>query len=146
MRYRKLASQFGDKYDDTDTGKSTEISQKGLARFAEMKYDDRNEEILSAMLNSQTIPLPYILIYKGSKGKVRGFQCNPNKIQMLADAVNELADPIDADGNSSEGNEEMNKLPPLNGDDLDTSRDTMEETSSAKGLGATDSYLSKLST
>ena len=89
MRYRKIANKFGDKYDD----KTGEVTKKGRARFAEMQYDDpNNEEILSQVLNANQFP--YIIMYKGRKGKIREFQCTPAKFQKLDNAVDELADPI----------------------------------------------------
>eukprot|EP00986_Skeletonema_menzelii_P014124 scaffold8941_cov145-Skeletonema_menzelii.AAC.9 len=90
IRYRKLASQFGDKYGDAN-GK--EVLQHGNVRFAQMKFDDPNNEEMCKLLNATK--LPYILIYKGSQGKVADFQCGPAKFQMLIDAVNEFADPIE---------------------------------------------------
>ncbi|KAL7526099.1 hypothetical protein ACHAXR_001318, partial [Thalassiosira sp. AJA248-18] len=109
MRYRKVASQFGDKYDDK-TG--TEITQMGRARFAEMQYDDPNNKEICLTLNLAP-KLPYILMYKGSQGKVKEFQCLPAKIQMLANAVNELADPVEEEGvvaNENDGGEINGKL------------------------------------
>lgn len=88
-RYRKLASQFGDKY-DSKTG--TEITQMGRVRFAEMRFDDPNNEEMCKFLNATNFP--YILMYKGSKGKLKEFQCGPSKFQMLIDAVNDYADPF----------------------------------------------------
>ena len=36
---------------------------------------------------------PYIIMYKGSKGKIREFQCTPAKVNLLVDAIKEeLAD------------------------------------------------------
>ena len=88
LRYRKVASQFGDKYDD----KTGAVTDMGRARFAEMQYDNPNNEEMSKLLNATK--LPYIIMYKGSRGKVNEFQCGPAKVQMLIDAVNELADPV----------------------------------------------------
>ena len=89
MRYKKVANKFGDKYD----GKTGKVTKKGRARFAEMQYDDpNNKEILSQVLNAKQFP--YIIMYKGRKGKIREFQCLPAKFQKLDDAVDELADPI----------------------------------------------------
>jgi len=72
-----------------------------------MKFDDPNNEEMCKLLNATK--LPYILIYKGSKGKVADFQCGPARIQMLNDAINEFADPI----------EEMNKELSMSGDELE---------------------------
>ncbi len=63
----------------------------GRARFAEMQYDNPNNKEMCQLLNATK--LPYILMYKGSKGKVDEFQCSPSEFQHLIDAVNELADP-----------------------------------------------------
>ncbi|KAL7544014.1 hypothetical protein ACHAXR_013551 [Thalassiosira sp. AJA248-18] len=119
LRYRKVASQFGDKYDDK-TG--TQRTHMGRARFAEMQYDDPNNEEMCKLLNATK--LPYILMYKGSQGKVKEFLCGPAKVQLLIDAVNELADPVEEDGvvneNKREINEKLDKPPPttFSGDDL----------------------------
>ena len=56
-----------------------------------MQFDDPNNEEMCRLLNATK--LPYILMYKGSKGKVTDFQCGPAKFQLLVDAVNEHADP-----------------------------------------------------
>ena len=89
-RYRKIVSQFGDKYDENNNS-SNEMKQKGRVRFAEMQYDNPQNEEVCQVLNATIFP--YILMYYGSKGKVREFQCTPAKYKMLVDAVNEeLAD------------------------------------------------------
>mmetsp|Transcript_38073 Transcript_38073/g.69889 ORF Transcript_38073/g.69889 Transcript_38073/m.69889 type:complete len:561 (-) Transcript_38073:2759-4441(-) len=88
IRYRKLASQLGDTH--TSTKSDSKLVSSGRARFAEMQFDDPNNEEMCRLLNATK--LPYILIYKGSKGKVADFQCGPAKFQMLLDAVNEYAD------------------------------------------------------
>ena len=75
VRYRKLANQLGD-------------LQSGPVRFAEMMYDTPANEEMCKLLNATK--LPYILIYKGSKGKVADFQCTPAKFQVLVDTVNDL--------------------------------------------------------
>lgn len=90
IRYRKLASQFGGKYDDAKTGNAG-VNQMGRVRFAEMQYDNPNNKEICHLFNATRFP--YILMYKGSKGKVKEFQCSPADFQMLIDAVNELADP-----------------------------------------------------
>ena len=123
IRYRKLASQFGDTYNDDTTAMK---EQYGRARFAEMQYDDPNNEEMCKLLNATK--LPYILLYKGSKGKVKEFQCSPSKFQLLIDAVNEFADPafddeesaarVVANGNSTEVIAEMGNIAALTGDDL----------------------------
>lgn len=119
IRYRKLASQFGDQYNDDDV---TKIKEQGRARFAEMQYDDPNNEEMCKLLNATK--LPYILLYKGSKGKVKEFQCSPAKFQLLIDAINEFADPaFDEEsaipnGNTTEVNAEMGDIPALTGHDL----------------------------
>ncbi|KAL9181753.1 hypothetical protein ACHAXT_012096 [Thalassiosira profunda] len=98
MRYRKLASLYGDKYDEKDP---TQITQRGRVRFAEMQYDDPANEEMCKLYNATL--LPYILMYKGSQGMVKEFQCGPSKFQTLIDAVNEFADPsADAGGDVGE--------------------------------------------
>ena len=57
-----------------------------------MQYDNPNNEEMCKLLDATK--LPYVLIYKGSKGKVKDFQCGPAKFQLLVDAVNEFADPV----------------------------------------------------
>lgn len=59
VRYRKLANQMGD-------------LSTGNVRFAEMQYDNPANEEMCKLLNATQ--LPYILIYKGSQGKVADFQ------------------------------------------------------------------------
>ena len=88
---RKLASQFGERHDDKKTG-NADVNQMGrVVRFAEMQYDNPNNKEICQLLDATSFP--YILMYKGSRGKVKGFQCGPADYQMLVDAVNELADP-----------------------------------------------------
>lgn len=88
LRYRKLASQHSDKYTDVSKG-TPSIKQRGKIRFAELQYDNpNNEDLCDSVLG--TTSFPYILIYKGSKGKIRGFHCTPAKFQMLAKTVEEL--------------------------------------------------------
>ncbi|KAL7544012.1 hypothetical protein ACHAXR_013549 [Thalassiosira sp. AJA248-18] len=94
VRYRKLASQLGDNYNNNDPSSADNPTSKGPVRFAEMQFDDPNNEEMCRLLNATK--LPYILMYKGSKGKVADFQCGPAKFQMLIDAVNELVDPEDS--------------------------------------------------
>ena len=60
MRYKKLASQLGDKHDSS----GTQIIQKGSARFAEMQYDNPNNEEMCKFLNATQFP--YIIMYKVS--------------------------------------------------------------------------------
>lgn len=72
IRYRKLANQYSDKTD------SKGIAKHGRVRFAEMQYDNPNNEEMCQLLNATK--LPYILMYKGSKGKVDEFQCGPGTV------------------------------------------------------------------
>mmetsp|Transcript_22060 Transcript_22060/g.34692 ORF Transcript_22060/g.34692 Transcript_22060/m.34692 type:complete len:203 (-) Transcript_22060:221-829(-) len=119
MRYRKLASQYGDKYDTTsaENKKNTDstnssarsISRKGRVRFAEMELKDENAEILSSILSKskQPLSLPYIILHynEGSGGSGASstvmrrddFQCSPKKFGMLVDAVEELMTSSDSD-------------------------------------------------
>ena len=83
VRFRGLAAKYGDNSDST---------RDGRVRFAEMQYDNPNNEELCQLLNATK--LPYILMYKGSKGKVKEFHCSPAKFQLLIDAVNELGDDL----------------------------------------------------
>ncbi len=105
MRYRRLASQFGDdRSGDGGGGGSAQMTKFGHARFAEMQYDNPNNKEMCQLLNATK--LPYILMYKGSKGKVDEFQCSPAEFQHLINAVNELADPAVAmEGDTSKENE-----------------------------------------
>lgn len=105
MRYRRLASQFGDdRSGDGGGGGSAQMTKFGRARFAEMQYDNPNNKEMCQLLNATK--LPYILMYKGSKGKVDEFQCSPAEFQHLINAVNELADPAVAmEGDTSKENE-----------------------------------------
>jgi CII-binding regulator of phage lambda lysogenization HflD len=104
MRYRRLASQFGDDRSGDGGGGGAQITKFGRARFAEMQYDNPNNKEMCQLLNATK--LPYILMYKGSKGKVDEFQCSPAEFQHLIDAVNELADPAVAmEGDTSKENE-----------------------------------------
>jgi len=80
------------------------MTKFGRARFAEMQYDNPNNKEMCQLLNATK--LPYILMYKGSKGKVDEFQCSPAEFQHLINAVNELADPAVAmEGDTSKENE-----------------------------------------
>lgn len=74
IRYRKLANQYCDRTDPKGTVKH------GKVRFAEMQYDNPNNEEMCQLLNATK--LPYILIYKGSKGKVDEFQCGPGTVSL----------------------------------------------------------------
>eukprot|EP00984_Skeletonema_dohrnii_P010550 scaffold4110_cov77-Skeletonema_dohrnii-CCMP3373.AAC.15 len=87
IRYRKLASQLG----------GGDV-QPGPVRFAEMQYDTPANEEMCKLLNATK--LPYILIYRGSQGKVADFQCTPAKFQVLVDTVNDLLSD-DGNGNGS---------------------------------------------
>ena len=84
VRYRKIANQYGDTYDDA----GMQISRRGMVRFAEMQYDNpANRELCQDVLKIATFP--YMLLYKGRKGKVDEFHCSPAKFQRLVDAVKE---------------------------------------------------------
>ncbi len=87
VRYRGLAAKYGDNSDASIAGES---ASNGRVRFAEMQYDNPNNEEMCQLLNATK--LPYILVYKGSRGKVKEFHCSPAKFQLLIDAVNELVD------------------------------------------------------
>ena len=83
LRYRKIASQYGDKQQQTDNNNN----QRGQVRFAEMQYDtEENREMCNVL---KATSFPYIIMYKGSKGKIREFQCTPAKVNMLVDAIKE---------------------------------------------------------
>jgi len=88
-RYRKLASQLGDTYNPADANTNTNTHNIGRVRFAEMRYDDPNNEEMCRLLNATK--LPYILIYKGSRGKVSDFQCGPATFQLLIDEIGKYA-------------------------------------------------------
>ena len=83
LRYRKLANQYRDTTKDS-------ITNYGRVRFAEMQYDNPNNEEMCQLLNATK--LPYILMYKGSSGQVDEFQCGPGNFQLLIDKVREYAD------------------------------------------------------
>ena len=87
LRYRRLASEFGDKVDPT-TGSP---SKAGLVRFAEMRYDDpRNRDVCDALGANQ---FPHILLHKGvGRGKVGSMVVKPAEFKRLSDAVKQLAD------------------------------------------------------
>ncbi|KAL7448414.1 hypothetical protein ACHAWC_000603 [Mediolabrus comicus] len=70
----------------------------GNVRFAEMQYDNPANEEMCKLLNATQ--LPYILIYKGSQGKVADFQCGPAKFQFLIDTVRGLL----GEGDMTDGN------------------------------------------
>ena len=83
LRYRKIASQYGDKQQQTDNNNN----QRGQVRFAEMQYDtEENREMCNVL---KATSFPYIIMYKGSKGKIREFQCTPAKVNLLVDAIKE---------------------------------------------------------
>mmetsp|Transcript_2066 Transcript_2066/g.3540 ORF Transcript_2066/g.3540 Transcript_2066/m.3540 type:complete len:229 (-) Transcript_2066:108-794(-) len=94
LRYRKLASKYGDKYTVNAKGATANsidpsIKQGGEIRFAELQYDNpQNTDLCDSVLG--TTSFPYILIYRGGKGKIRGFHCTPAKFQLLVDTVKEL--------------------------------------------------------
>lgn len=90
LRYRKLAMQRGD-YSTATTPTTTTTTEggvrRGKVRFAEMQYDNPANTEMCELLNATK--LPYMLLYKGTKGKVDEFQCNPANFQRLVDTVNE---------------------------------------------------------
>jgi len=90
LRYRKLASKYSDKYTTNAKGTTpAEIKQQGKIRFAELQYDNpQNEDLCDSVLG--TTSFPYILIYKRQEGKIRGFHCTPAKFQLLVNTVEEL--------------------------------------------------------
>eukprot|EP00577_Skeletonema_sp_RCC1716_P022347 CAMPEP_0113422602 /NCGR_PEP_ID=MMETSP0013_2-20120614/28548_1 /TAXON_ID=2843 ORGANISM="Skeletonema costatum, Strain 1716" /NCGR_SAMPLE_ID=MMETSP0013_2 /ASSEMBLY_ACC=CAM_ASM_000158 /LENGTH=227 /DNA_ID=CAMNT_0000310357 /DNA_START=36 /DNA_END=719 /DNA_ORIENTATION=- /assembly_acc=CAM_ASM_000158 len=90
LRYRKLASKYSDKYTTNTKGAPpAEIKQQGKIRFAELQYDNpQNEDLCDSVLG--TTSFPYILIYKRQEGKIRGFHCTPAKFQLLVNTVEEL--------------------------------------------------------
>mmetsp|Transcript_22753 Transcript_22753/g.31797 ORF Transcript_22753/g.31797 Transcript_22753/m.31797 type:complete len:354 (-) Transcript_22753:1048-2109(-) len=85
LRYRKLNSKEGDKFDVAGN-----LVEPGRVRFAEMDYN-LNEELCGLLGATK---LPYIIIYKGTSGKVAEFQCGPSSFQRVIDNVNEFADPV----------------------------------------------------
>ena len=69
LRYRKIASQYGDK----QHADNNNHQRLGQVRFAEMQYDKEENREICNVLNATSFP--YIIMYKGSKGKIREFQC-----------------------------------------------------------------------
>ena len=98
VRYRKLASRMGDRYSVGGSGPGSvgKLARRGNVRFAAMRFDDPNNEEMCRLLNATK--LPYILLYKGSRGKVADFQCGPSGFAKVEDAVARFADPTPADG------------------------------------------------
>ena len=95
LRYRKIASQYGDKQHADNN------NQIGQVRFAELQYDKEENREMCNVLNATSFP--YIIMYKGSKGKIREFQCTPAKFNLLVDAIKkELADDDSDDGLSQQ--------------------------------------------
>jgi thiol-disulfide isomerase/thioredoxin len=102
MRYRKLASKFGDKYNNNTNNNninssttteqattSSPIKERGKVRFAELQYDNpANEDLCNNVLEATSFP--YFLMYRLQQGQIRGFHCTPAKFQMLVDTVEEL--------------------------------------------------------
>jgi len=84
LRFRKLNSKEGDKFDVNGN-----LVEAGRVRFAEMDYN-LNEELCGLLGATK---LPYIIMYKGTSGKVAEFQCGPSSFQRVIDNVNEFADP-----------------------------------------------------
>ncbi|KAL7447802.1 hypothetical protein ACHAWC_000116, partial [Mediolabrus comicus] len=85
IRYRKLASKFGDKYNNNNNN----INERGKVRFAELQYDNpANEDLCNNVLEATSFP--YFLMYRRQQGQIRGFHCTPAKFQMLVDTVEEL--------------------------------------------------------
>jgi chromosome segregation ATPase len=103
-----------------------------------MQYDNPNNKEMCQLLNATK--LPYILMYKGSKGKVDEFQCSPAEFQHLIDAVNELADPAVAmEGNTSKENEMSDIF-----DELEAV-DTLNATATAAAAAAAAAIAQELS-
>jgi len=68
IRYKKLATKYGDKIDKAD-----KVVEPGIVRFAEVEYG-RNTSLCRALGIRK---LPYIIIYKASVGKIAEFPCGP---------------------------------------------------------------------
>lgn len=97
LRYRKLAATLGDAY-DAETG--TDVVRRGRVRFAEIRYDDADNAELCRLLGADGFP--YLLLYKGRRGKVADFRCTPATFQLLLDAVDEHADPEESGGDAGD--------------------------------------------
>jgi len=82
LRFRKLATQEGDKYD-----KQGNMVEPGRVRFAEIDYN-QNEELCQLLGAEQ---LPYILAYKGASGKMDDFQAGPSHFKRVIDLVDQYA-------------------------------------------------------
>lgn len=135
---------MGDKYEGTQT------IYKGQAKFAEMELHGSNAKFLKALLGTEGIALPYILIYQGSNGLVRSFDCAPKNIQVLVDAVEELSHFTASNtylGDGHESNQEQAVQPSIVNSLKVTVRDNKNHhhTKGPKGLGVTNLYLSTLS-
>lgn len=142
-RYRKLASQLGDKYNDTKSGKEADIILRGKAKFAEMEYADSNAKLLAALLGTDKISLPYILVYQGSDGLVKSFQCAPKNINTLVETVNEQTDNVIVDQKSRE--DDKNKHFQADSGSIHIEDNIFNPDNSRKvALGATQIYLSSL--
>ena len=110
-----------------------------------MELHGSNAKFLQALLGTEGVALPHILMYSGSNGLVKSFDCAPKNIQILVDAVEELLYPIAEDddcGHEHEFNVHLPYNEVTNGDDATYREKTTSHTS---GLGATQSYLSTLS-
>ena len=89
-----------------------------------MKYDDVNNKEMCEILNATK--LPYILMYKGSQGKVKDFQCSPSKFKLLIDAIDELT--VDYDDVSSSSIDNNGRMNSTNYDELDMSTNATDST------------------
>lgn len=88
LRYRKLAATSGDEHAPTP---GTQIARRARVRFAEMRYDTPENKETCQILGADS--LPYLLLYKGGRGKVAGFHCTPSNFHLLLSAIDEHADP-----------------------------------------------------
>jgi len=85
IKFKQLANEVADQVDTADSNK---IVQEGKVRFADVEYGANKE--LCKMLNIKK--LPYIHMYKGTKGQVDDFVCSPKRFQILLDKMQEHMD------------------------------------------------------
>jgi hypothetical protein len=110
-----------------------------------------NEQVISALLGTSSVPLPHILIYRGKEGIVNNFRCTPKNVDVLIDAIEELAESVDdRKGCNNEFNwQATNEHGSLKGDDsfgAFPKSSTKVVSSSGRSLGPTQLYLSTLNT
>lgn len=98
VKFHHLANEVADKVDE-----SNQIVQEGKVRLADVEFG-----VSRALIKSLGIKkLPYIHMYKGSKGKLCDFVCGPASFQVLVNKMNQYLEEGDTFDNIMEAGSEL---------------------------------------